>query len=313
MNSEKPSWSEILKASSYGKGVFSEEMKQSVMKRAEQSRGKNRDRPLFPIVIPLMVVLIGLLIVPLADGWPAGFRGEKIAGDVNAAASQQDHFEDDVILHYEPAQDLAFIPDTDKAIRGFTPQRLPMSSVQINEAVTVDGVGKYLDYTKSEDSISYFGFQLAYPFSGKDGEFFEIGYGKMSEVNFQPSDAFGLSDLRLDGKCGPHRRCAYWISVNQDKVTAYEQMDASTIYEQDLDGDGVTEAIVLTDARRIYIYKNRDGRIESVEVQAALKADYKDTVTYDPENQVFVLSSKDGTKSFRYAAGADKLVAVRSL
>lgn len=94
---------------------------------------------------------------------------------------------------------------------------------------------------------------------------------------------------------------------------AYEQMDASTIYEQDLDGDGVTEAIVLTDARRIYIYKNRDGRIESVEVQAALKADYKNTVTYDPENQVFVLSGKDGTKSFRYAAGADKLVAVRSL
>jgi len=313
MNSEKPGWSEILKASSYGKGVFSEEMKQSVLKRAEQNRGKNRGRSLLPIVIPLVALLVGLLIVPLADGWPAGFRGERITGDVHAAAGQQDYFEDDVILHYEPAPNLALIPDTDKGVRGFTPQRLPLSSVQIHDAVTVDGVGKYLNYTKPEDSISYFGFQLAYPFGGQDGEFFEIGYGKMNEVNFQPSDAFGLSDLRLDGKCGPHRRCAYWISVNQDKVMAYEQMDASTIYEQDLDGDGVTEAIVLTDGRRIYIYKNRDGRIESVEVQAALKADHKNTVTYDPENRVFVLSGKDGTKSFRYAAGADKLVAVRSL
>lgn len=310
MNPEKPSWSAIVKASSFGKGAFSEEMKQTVMKRVEQNQRKTIHHPLFYAPVPLIVLIIIVSMFPFVNRLPSVFQDQHILGTKTKVNSESEVISNDgVILHYETAKALSVIPDTDKGIRDYTLQKLPISSVQVQDAVLVDGIGKYLDYTKhGEDSISYFGFQLTADSSTTDGEIYEIGYGKMSNVNFQPSNAFGISHLRLDGKCGPERRCAYWISINQDKVTAYEQMDASTIYEQDLDGDGVTEVIVLTHAAETYIYKNINGQIESVLVQAALKAGHGDTITYNPDNQVFALSSDGATKSYRYAVGANDLV-----
>jgi len=90
-------------------------------------------------------------------------------------------------------------------------------------------------------------------------------------------------------------------------VSASEQMYASIIYEQDLDGDGITEAIVLTHAKEIYIYKHIADQIQSVHVQSALQAGPRDTVTYNPDNQVFQLSNQEETKRYRYTEEGDKL------
>lgn len=308
MSLEKPSWSAIVKADSFGKGVFSEEMKRTVMNRVEQNQRKSMQRSWLRIAVPLMILLICIFIIPLAER----LRGVVQDEVVSATASSQAN--NDVILHYEPAKDLSVIPQTDKGIRGSVLKRLPLSSVQIKDATSFDGIGNYLDYTKPEDEsdpIAYFGFQPSNQNGTADGEFYEIGYGKMSDVNMQLSDAFGFTHLRLDGKCGPVRRCAYWISVSQDQATAFEQTDALKIDEHDLDGDGVTEAIVQTYEGEIYIYKYIDGKIESVQVQAALKADNEDTVTYDPDQLVFVLNSRGEMKSYRYAAGPDRLVSVQ--
>ncbi|EPD85983.1 MULTISPECIES: hypothetical protein [unclassified Paenibacillus] len=301
MNREKPNWAALVKASSVGRDVFTEQMKQTVLTRVEQNQRKKLKIPFIYMTAPLAGLLICLLLFPVFDSLPAVFQTmEKSIMGANGTSSE------DIALHYEPAKELSAIPDTDKGIRGYTLSRLPLTSVHVKETVSIEGIGKYMDYIKSdEDSISYFGFQIFNHPGSTEDEFYEIGYGKMSEAKLQKSDAFGLMDLRLDGKCGPERRCVYWIALNQDEVVAYEQMDAWTIYEQDLDKDGVTEVVASTYAKEIYIYKNIKGQIQSVDVQAALKAGYGDAVTYNPDNQVFQITGKGGTKKYRYVTGAD--------
>jgi hypothetical protein len=297
MNHDKPDWSAMVKASSIPKGVFTEKMKQTVMNQAQQNQRKKMNSPFYFVIIPLIGLMICITILPLTDSWlTKTIMGSEAASDQN------------ILLNYEPTKDLKFIPETDMGVRNSTLLRLPITAVQIKETVTIDGFGKYLNYTKAEEGdTSFFGFELSNHFSSADGEFYEIGYGAMTEVNFQKSDAFGLADLRMDGRCGPQRKCTYWISLDQDVVKVYYQMNAPTIYEQDLDGDGVTEAIIVTDGTQIYIYKNIAGQIQSVNVQSALQTKYGDTVTYDPVSQVFQLTNEDETRQYRYKAGGDKL------
>jgi len=312
MNNEKPEWTAMIKESSARKGVFTEEMKRSVIFRIEQNR-KKKNSPLLYVVAPIIGLFLCILLLPQLNQLPAAFQFTKITAPKMGSGSEviPNH---DITLVFEPAKDLPAIPSTDKAVRGSALSRLPLTSVHIKESTSNSEIAKYFDYTKSEDdSTLFFGFQISDHFSSTNEEFYEIGYGRMSDVTFQQSSAFGLSDFRLEGKCGPERRCVFWISLDQDKVMAYAQMDAQTIYEQDLDGDGVTEAIILTYAQDIYIYKNIDGQIQSVHVQAALKADDGDTVTYNPDNQVFQLNSKWETKKYQYTAEANGANALRQL
>ncbi|MGO4542492.1 hypothetical protein [Paenibacillus sp. 2TAB19] len=297
MNHDKPDWSAMVKASSIPNGVFTENMKQTVMSQVQQDQRKKMNNPFYFVIITLLGLMICVTILPLIDRLPTNaIMGSEAASDQN------------ILLDYEPTKDLKFIPETDMGVRDSTLLRLPITSVQIKETVIIDGFGKYLNYTKAEEGdTSFFGFELSNHFSSANGEFYEIGYGAMTEVNFQKSDAFGLADLRMDGRCGPQRKCTYWISLDQDVVKVYYQMNAPTIYEQDLDGDGVTEAIIVTDGTQIYIYKNIAGQIQSVNVQSALQTKYGDTVTYDPVSQVFQLTNEDETRRYRYAAGGDKL------
>ncbi|MCM3630415.1 hypothetical protein M3194_24075 [Paenibacillus glycanilyticus] len=296
MNREKSHWTNLVKASSARQGVFSEEMKEAVINQIQQKqRGRH---PFSYIAIPLLGLLLCLFFLPFIDRELAGGLSSKTASPV-------DH---KIALHYEPAKNLTVIPESDKGIRSATLRLIPLSSVHINNAVTINTLLKYVDYTKpGDDSISYFGFALSNQFNLVNQEFYEIGYGKMSDLMVQESDAFGLSSLRMDGKCGPDRRCVYWLSIDQDKVTAYEQLDASTIYEQDLDGDGRTEVIVLTYASDIYVYKYITGQIQSVRVQDALRAEYGETVTYNPQNKEFWVTSGKVTKRYQYTDEEDQL------
>jgi len=301
MNKQKQDWSLLVKESSIQKGVFTEKMKQTVISRVEQNEGKKRNRPFYYVVSPLIALMICIFIFSFFDRSPVLTSLQHTGNTTGSGGAAMG----DIDLQYEPAQELDVIPDTDKGVRGHTLLRLPLSSVQIVERVPVAGIGAYLEYTKSEDGETpYFGFELSDPTTNT---FYEIGYGRLSEVTFQKSDAFGIADLRLSGRCGPQRHCAFWISVGGDTVSAYEQMDASTIYEQDLDGDGITEAIVLTNAKDIYIYKIIADRIQAVHVQTALQAGLRDTVTYNPDNQVFQLSNQEETHRYRYTVDGDKL------
>lgn len=302
MSKEKPEWTVMIKESSVRKGVFSEEMKRTVIFRVEQNE-KKKNRQFLYIATPMIGLLLFILFLPNFNPVSAIDQFVKTANTKMGSEATND-----IILMYEPAKDLQYIPSTDKAIRGFTLSQQPLSSVHIKESSSNSEIAKYFDYTKSEDDLTlYFGFQITNQFSTRKGEFYEIGYGRLSDVTFQESSAFGLSDFRLEGNCGPERRCVYWVSVDQDKVMVYEQMDAQTIYEQDLDGDGVPEAIILTYSQDIYIYKNIDGQIQSVHIQAALRADSGDTVTYDPHDQIFQLNSKHETKRYQYTIGKNKL------
>ena len=142
----------------------------------------------------------------------------------------------------------------------------------------------------------------------ENGEFTKLVLVNWQNCHFQKSNAFGLTDLRLEGRCGPQRRCAFWISINQNVATVYQLGDATTVYEQDLDGDGVNEAIVITNDQEVYIYKNIQGQIQSVHVREALKADdYRDIVSYNPDTQLFQLKSGNETKWFQYASRTDML------
>jgi len=305
MNKEKLDWSLLVKESSIRKGVFTEKMKQTVINRVEKNEGRKRNRGLYYIVSPLIALLICISIFSFLDRVPLLTSLQQTPDTTGSAGAPLG----DIVLKYEPAPELDVIPDTDKGVRGGqTLLRLPLSSVQIQETVPVGGIGTYLEYTKLEDGDTpYFGFELADQNSSTNKAFYEIGYGRLSEVTFQKSDAFGFSDLRLSGRCGPERKCAFWISVDGDTVRAYEQMDAATIYEQDLDGDGITEAIILTNAKDIYIYKKIADRVQSVHVQSALQADHRDTVTYSPDNQVFKLSNQEETHRYRYTEDGDRL------
>ncbi|MFD7525613.1 hypothetical protein [Paenibacillus chitinolyticus] len=303
MNPEKTNWAAMVKESSIGRGAFTEQMKQTVLTRVEQNQKRKLKKPFVYMAAPLTGLLICLLLFPIFDNWPAAFQtmGKAIMG-TNGTSSE------DITLHYEPAKELSAIPDTDKGIRGYTLSRLPLASVHVKETVSTAGIGTYMDYIKSdEEPISYFGFQLFGHLGSAEDEFYEIGYGKMTDAKFYKSNAFGLMDLRLDGKCGPERRCVYWIALKEGEVVAYEQMDAWTVYEQDLDKDGVTEVVASTFAKEIYIYKHIKGQIQSVDVQAALEAGYGDTVTYNPDNQIFQITGRGGTKNYRYVTGADML------
>jgi|GEM_PF-6162378 hypothetical protein len=298
MDKEKPHWTALVKAGAARQGVFTEEMRQAVLTRIDQDRKKRFNHSLIYVAIPLLGLLLCLFLLP-------HLSSEQAAGLSLRTTSQVDR---PITLHYEPANNLAVIPESDKAIRSAALQLVPVSSVHMNNAVTIHNLIKYVDYTKlGDDTTSYFGFALASQLNSVNPQLYEIGYGKMSDVQVQGSEAFGLSNLRADGQCGPERRCVYWLSIDQDKVTAYYQMDASTIYEPDLDGDGVTEAVVLTHAQDMYIYKNIDGEIQSVNVQTALKAEYGDIVTYDPEHREFQLTNGKDTKRYQYEAGADRL------
>lgn len=299
MNTEKPNWAHMVKGSSVPRGVFTEEMKQAVSIQIEQNENKNRTRVFSYVLTPLVVVMICFALIPFLNHLPAAKKNTMTSSNVDQT----------IPLHYEPALDLKVIPETDKGIRHYALQSFPLSSVQIDTAVTINNILKYIGYTKpGDDSTSYFGFLLASQLMTASPQFYEFGYGKMSDIKVQETNAFGLTNLRMDGKCGPERRCVYWLSVDQDEVTAYYQMDASMIYEQDLDNDGVTEAIVQTYAKDIYIYKNIDGQIESVNVQSALKTDNGSTITYSPENQEFRLRSGKETKTYQYKSGEDKLI-----
>lgn len=303
MNKQIPDWSAMVKASSAPKGIFSEKMKQDVLIRVEQIQRKRFNRPFFYLIAPVAALMLCLVLLTVVDRLPVTFHPVR-----SADGGQQTVSHDKIPLQYEPAKELAAIPVTDKAMRGSPLVELPLASVQIKDQHQIGAYGTYLDYTKpGEDGVSYFGFQLLKNTSSVDDKFYEIGYGKLSNVKLQKSDAFGLASFRLEGDCGPERRCAYLIAQDGNAVTAYELTDAPIIYEQDLDGDGVTEVIVSTYEQAIYIYKLLGGQIQSVHVQAALKAGYGDTVTYLPDTLLFQLSNKEETRTYSYAAGADML------
>lgn len=312
MNSEKADWLAKVKASSAPRGVFSEMMKQTVLDRVEKSRRKRRNKPFLYAAALLLGIMIGISAIPFLGGLPAALTAGK-AADKHAAMGAATSGGQDIVLQYEPAKESSSIPESDKGLRHSSLMRVPLATVEIKETAALVGGGKYVGYTiPGLEPTLFFGFQLASDVSSASGQLYEIGIGSMSEVQLQPSDAFGVADFRLDGQCGPQRRCAFWISIDGGKVAAYYQLDAAAIHEQDLDGDGVTEAIVLTDAQDLYIYNNIAGQIESVHVQAALKADYDDIVTYDPVNQQFTLSHGDETKRYRYVQdGTDRLRQVR--
>ena len=159
MNNEKQDWSQLFRESPTQKGVFTEKMKQTVIYRVEQNQRINSG--FFYIVAPLIFLMICISIIPLVDHLPGFFQSQR-ATDTNAAMGLETVSKDGIILHYEPAKDLEFIPVTDKGLRGATMQHLPLSSVQIKETVSIDGIGKYVDYTKPDEGATpFFGFALA--------------------------------------------------------------------------------------------------------------------------------------------------------
>ncbi|WP_068776125.1 hypothetical protein [Paenibacillus sp. FJAT-26967] len=314
MNNRKPDWYGVVKEDMTQKGMFTEKMKQIVIERVEHNRYKKMNNVLFKVVFPIAAagLMLSILIVPLSNSWPAIFP-LKQGVDSSGSMSPPGASEYDVTLNYEPAADLKVIPETDKAIRRVRLERIPLSSVTVKEVVASDGMGKYVEYRKEGDPNPFFGYDSTNLLSSANEGFYEIGCGRLSDVKFRKSDAFGFSNLRLDGKCGPERRCTYWISRDDNNIIANYQMDAAAIYEEDLDRDGVTEAVVLTHDQDVHIYKNIAGVIKSIDVQAALQATFRDTVTYDPVQRTFQISSTLETRKYRYAAGIDKLVLLERL
>ncbi|MVO98654.1 hypothetical protein [Paenibacillus lutrae] len=311
MSNRKPSWYGIVKENDADKGMFTEKMKQIVIERVEHNRYKKMNHAFIKVLFPVAAagLMLSILIVPLTNSWPAIFP-LKQGGDSNGSMSPPGASGNDVTLNYEPAADVKIIPETDKAIRRDRLERIPLSSVTIKEVVASEGMGKYgkyVEYRKEGDPNPFFGYDSTNFLSSVIEGVYEIGYGALSDVKFRKSDAFGFSNVRLDGKCGPERRCTYWISQENNNIIANYQMDAATIYEEDLDGDGVTEAVVLTHDQDVYIYKNIAGVIKSIDVQAALQATFRDTVTYDPVQRTFQISSTLESRKYRYAAGMDKL------
>ncbi|MGO4695600.1 hypothetical protein AB4Z50_15110 [Paenibacillus sp. 2TAB26] len=217
-------------------------------------------------------------------------------------------------LHY--TSEPVYISGTNIPLMDSSDYQFPIvtkSSVKLNTVIDLGGGNHYLTYTKPNEAETniYQGIELnGY---SKEGEIFEWGYGSISEVKLGLSKAFGGDFNRLSGRCGPNLFCTLWLTVDENNVILSHLL-SSDGYEVDLDGDGAAEIIATTGKEfnnRVYIIRKRDGITEWVDVDAALNAGGGGSVSYDPNNQVFILSSESGLQYYRYAQGEDKLVVIK--
>ncbi|MWC31307.1 hypothetical protein [Paenibacillus sp. MMS18-CY102] len=185
-----------------------------------------------------------------------------------------------------------------------------------HEKIPFRGIGTYYTYYISpNDTTLYCGFSLE-GVSNPD-ELFEYGLGGMRDVQMAPSSAFGLADVRITGVClVDGGKCNYFIG--KDKINPASANSLTTLmwdaYEEDLDGDGVTEVVIVAPnqpIRKIYIYKYTKGRMEWTEVTEALKREPVDKIMYDSKNKRFIAQSGSVATSYRYAEGKDRLIRVK--
>ena len=86
------------------------------------------------------------------------------------------------------------------------------------------------------------------------------------------------------------------------------RVDAKS-FEEDLDGDGVTEIIAIASSGRAYIYKSRNGRVEFADVIEAFDGDVQ-AVAYNPMSRQFTAIADNQTQIYQYATGRDVLVRI---
>lgn len=313
MNDEKPVWYSHAKGRALENADFTEEMKQEVIRRLHQRQQSNQSYKKLSIALLTGVFAI-LSFFIVQEVSPKTLSSlQSLFSDVNedqAAANQDEQDKEEFKLTYQysiktPA-DLS-----DDGIWAVTLPTLSKSSVIINEERAFPGIGTYLSYFKSDKEPINYGIEIEG--SSKEGQLFEFGSGSMKEVSLSRSNALGVEGWRLSGVCGPELVCTSWLSVGENgEANQYLRLDSAS-YEADLDGDGITEVIVTTSAYmgyKVYIYKNRNGRIEWAEVDEALQVNPKDTITFYPDTQLFKVNSSEGTRTYRYGDDEDKLVRI---
>lgn len=305
MSRMRPDWYRQAKGSLTVPDRYREDMKRYVTERIGQRQsGKN---PLHSrLAIRLFsaagaVVVVFAIIVLL-------FRIEMPGHE--PAAVVPSSVRDEVTLTYRYAEKTP----TDLSNEGYRKvelQPLNRSDITVRHEQRFPGVGTFLLYTKNlvdKENQPFMGIGIDYPPLSTDGRFYEIGPGSMSNLQFLPSEAFGEERLRLSGTCGPTLSCSFWFKLEGGAPFIDFRVDAET-YEEDLDGDGVSEVVAIASGGRAYIYKSRNGRIEFADVIEALGGGAQ-SVAYDPASKQFTANADKQSKIYRYDAGRDALVRI---
>jgi len=205
--------------------------------------------------------------------------------------------------------------------RGYTEQ-IPFSDIELIEQKEVKGFGTALHYILKPTSVSKhkldrefeaFGFTI--DGLSRAGTLFNYGTGHMYNLEMNMTRLFGQELLKIeqpicrtDGEA-----CVWYLKKDAEGMSTYLQIQAAT-YEQDLDGDGREEAVVVTHKQnQIYLFKEAGGQLLWASVREALNAGKEDIIQYDDLQGIFTIHSFDEEKgesvsTYRYAAGEDVLV-----
>ncbi|MEK8131530.1 hypothetical protein WMW72_26835 [Paenibacillus filicis] len=94
----------------------------------------------------------------------------------------------------------------------------------------------------------------------------------------------------------------------------YLMFQNATMYERDLNGDGLEEVIAVSNTGgQIYIFKEHEEQLDWISVREALGAGEQDKVSYEEASGMFtVLKHDTDLRKYRYGEKADELVLAES-
>jgi hypothetical protein len=339
MSEHSPDWQNKVKQGLFAEVIFTNDMKKSVLEAVDRNpsyffRKWKRFAGAAVICMTAAILLINwsqhekektaASVLPVITGGEVGLDLPvtfKLLAARNWVRGEVIHDNDPDIL---PGLSNKYNPLRDKN-NGYISQ-IPLSDIELIENREINGFGTAMHYKLKADSVAqhdidrnadYFGFTV--DGLSQEGTLFDYGVGHMYDAQFSMTRLFGQEVLKIklpicrtDGEA-----CVFYLKKDAEGIVTYISFDAAS-YEQDLDGDGSEEAVVVTHKQnQIYLFKEQDGQLLWASVRETLKAGKEDIIQYDNDRGIFIIRStnageKDSVSAYRYAEGENDLVRIEN-
>ncbi|GEM_PF-4358563 len=331
----KPGWEYYAKRSLRGRIAFTDNMKRAVLAAAD--RPGRRGRQLLKASAALLCVVAAVVAFNLSD-FEGRFGSSDTEGVRKAASGVSLPIVYDKVPGAEPyGRDTVISLDSPVLIHGLSDRVnfirdkadrqidvRPVEEIEILETKRIPDYGYLYHYKLAESAergpetnpnITYTGLTVdGYTPSGYIHDF---GYGNLVESETGQTRLFGKEMLKLTmNVCWTNGSPCNWYLIKENGGLSTYMSVSADVYERDLDGDGVEEAVVVAPlSNEIYLFREENDEILWASVRQAAGADKDDRISYEPETGLFRLTpaGSDGQASvqtFRHAQGRSAFEAV---
>lgn len=338
----KPAWYEIAKKGSIASTPFDEELKRSVLSNINrrEKRYLQSVKQVLAAIVVCMALGLSLLLVTnegvlfkkseQAASPPAGTPFHSISGiDTKEHPFAYKLLDARItgngsIISMNDPDILPGLGNKVNPLHAYDNRmiyKISYTDIEVLSKKDMDGFGTLLKYKaiKDDPKLPYFrkgDEHFGYTVDGLTGPevIYDFGTANLYDAQMAVTRVFGHQALKIWLVCGADgiRVCTYYNREQNGGMASYLEFDNATMYERDLNGDGLEEAIAVSNTTgQIYIFKENAEQLYWVSVREALGAGEQDVVSYEKASGMFTLLKQDiALRKYRYTENADKFVLV---